>query len=657
MAMNPGPAGALAPVPPPQPMPESPVDERRERLTRAGLRDKHGTYSPDYFESCTIFADMASTAPSPASGEPTIDSARFQAIMRQRVPDWSARALHAAFQAADVDRSTLLNRHEFAMLRRALETFDTARDAANNDLIEIRCRALFATHMSSDNELNATSELNAAACRALVRDLCVRSSHVDRVLTTLGWPLDDTAAPMTYAQFAQAVQQGTLMTLNRLNIADPPATERTPSLKVDARQVVMEQAAAGGPHRAASNMAGPNAVAPDMRLDPELCPRAGDDWRGALAPRRGTERFGIAQLVVENARSLSNEISTQPDVSHSDWMPGSAALERLLDRRRTPALAHLSVVYMIGRLCSEVEHIAAAQPMVVQVPAPAKVFGDIHGQLRDLLMLFSRYGFPSHHGGDIETTAYVFNGDWVDRGAHQLEVVVLLFALKTLYPARVFLIRGNHEFRSQSEEMGLKGFRHHVEHHPAFSTIPDRGNAGVYEKIHASFEMLPLAARVGGVVLVLHGGIGDGSWTVDDLAAVRRPLSDEFGADVPPCASQALWSDPADSDAVMAHGVHQRDRPGLNMGHVGGGVPGFGADVTRRFCAREGLKMVVRSHQFVPEGAKYMHGGHLVTLFSARNYCDGAQNDSALLLFANNELGELLVRVKRLAHRLTPYDA
>jgi diadenosine tetraphosphatase ApaH/serine/threonine PP2A family protein phosphatase len=656
MAMNPGPAGALAPVPPPRPMPESPVDERRERLIRAGLRDKHGNLSPDYVESCTIFDHVATIAPSPASGEPTIDSARFQAIMRQRVPDWSARALHAAFQAADVDRSTLLNRHEFAMLRRALETFDPARDAANNDLIEIRCRALFAMHMSSDNELNA------AARRKLVervRDLCGRSSDVDRVLAALGLPLDDTAAPMTYAQFAQAVQQGTLMTLASLNIGDPPATERTTSLKVDDRQVVMEQAAAGGPHRAASNMAGPKAVAPDMRLDPELCPNAGDDWRGALAAPRGTERFRIAQLVVENARALSNEISTQPDVDHRDWMPGSAALERLLDRRRTPELAQLSPEYMIGRLCEHVKRIAIAQPMVVQVPAPAKVFGDIHGQLRDLLMLFCRYGFPSHHGGDIETTSYVFNGDWVDRGAHQLEVVVLLFALKTLYPARVFLIRGNHEFRSQSEGMGLRGFRHHVKHHPAFSTIPDRGLVGVYERIHASFDWLPLAARVGGVVLVLHGGIGDGSWTVDDLAAVRRPLSDESDADVPPCASQALWSDPADSDAVMAHGVHTRNSTskGLNMQHVGAGIPGFGADVTRRFCAREGLKMVVRSHQFVPEGAKYMHGGHLVTLFSARNYCDGEQNDSALLLFANNELGELLVRVKRLAHRLTPYDA
>ena len=263
-----------------------------------------------------------------------------------------------------------------------------------------------------------------------------------------------------------------------------------------------------------------------------------------------------------------------------------------------------------------------------------------------------RYGFPSHHGGDIETTSYVFNGDWVDRGAHQLEVVVLLFALKTLYPARIFLVRGNHEFRSQSEAMGHHGFRHHVTQHPAFRTIPDRGLAGVYDKIHASFDWLPLAARIGRVVLVLHGGIGDGSWTVDDLAAVRRPLSNEYDAGVPPCALQALWSDPADSDAVMAHGVHRRDRPGLNMGHVGGAVPGFGADVTHEFCEQNGLRMVIRSHQYVPEGARFMHGGHLITLFSARNYMSRVPNDSALILLAPDEQGVLRARTKRLAHRV-----
>ena len=44
------------------------------------------------------------------------------------------------------------------------------------------------------------------------------------------------------------------------------------------------------------------------------------------------------------------------------------------------------------------------------------------GQLRDLLLLFAHHGFPSHRGGDVESVSYVFNGDFVDRGAHQLEV-------------------------------------------------------------------------------------------------------------------------------------------------------------------------------------------------------------------------------------------
>ena len=66
----------------------------------------------------------------------------------------------------------------------------------------------------------------------------------------------------------------------------------------------------------------------------------------------------------------------------------------------------------------------------MRVGLPAKVFGDIHGQFRDLLLLFGEFGFPSHRTGDVQSTAYVFNGDWVDRGPHQLEVVALLFALK-----------------------------------------------------------------------------------------------------------------------------------------------------------------------------------------------------------------------------------
>ena len=55
--------------------------------------------------------------------------------------------------------------------------------------------------------------------------------------------------------------------------------------------------------------------------------------------------------------------------------------------------------------------------------------------------------------------------------------------------------------------------------------LPEAAEAtAVYEAIFSVFEMLPVAALVGGQVLVLHGGIGDGSWGLDELRhKVPRP--------------------------------------------------------------------------------------------------------------------------------------
>ena len=62
----------------------------------------------------------------------------------------------------------------------------------------------------------------------------------------------------------------------------------------------------------------------------------------------------------------------------------------------------------------------------------------------------------------------------------------------------------------------------------------------------------------------------------------------------------------------MARGVH-----GNSRGHD---VATFGPDITDKFCNREGIDVIIRSHQYVPEGYKVMHSGHLITLFSARDY-------------------------------------
>ena len=76
-----------------------------------------------------------------------------------------------------------------------------------------------------------------------------------------------------------------------------------------------------------------------------------------------------------------------------------------------------------------------------------KIFGDLHGQFGDLMRLFEEYGTPST-AGDITYIDYLFLGDYVDRGAHSLETICLLLALKLEHPSAVHLIRGNHEARA-----------------------------------------------------------------------------------------------------------------------------------------------------------------------------------------------------------------
>jgi len=76
-----------------------------------------------------------------------------------------------------------------------------------------------------------------------------------------------------------------------------------------------------------------------------------------------------------------------------------------------------------------------------------------------------------------------------------------------------------------------------------------------------------------------------------------------------------LWADPQAS-------------PGRSPSKRGVGKA-FGPDVTNAFLQLNNLEFIIRSHEVKEAGYQLEHGGKLVTLFSAPNYCDQVGNMGA----------------------------
>ncbi|XP_032694297.1 serine/threonine-protein phosphatase with EF-hands 2 isoform X2 [Lontra canadensis] len=217
------------------------------------------------------------------------------------------------------------------------------------------------------------------------------------------------------------------------------------------------------------------------------------------------------------------------------------------------------------------------------------VCGDLHGQLDDLIFIFYKNGLPSPE------RAYVFNGDFVDRGKDSVEILMVLFAFMLVYPTEFHLNRGNHE----DYMVNLRyGFTKEVMH--KYKTHGKK----ILKTLQDVFCWLPLATLVDEKVLILHGGVSD----TTDLELLAK-LDRHKVVDI-------LWSDPMAQDGCKANTVR------------GGGCY-FGPNVTEQLLQKHNLQFLIRSHECKPEGYEFCHSRKVLTIFSASNYYEVGSNRGA----------------------------
>ncbi|VTZ67362.1 serine/threonine protein phosphatase 8, putative [Plasmodium chabaudi chabaudi] len=332
-------------------------------------------------------------------------------------------------------------------------------------------------------------------------------------------------------------------------------------------------------------------------------------------------------------------------------------------------------------LCDEVVKLFKLENSLELVNLPCKIFGDIHGNLFDVVDFFNMYNWPMHDNNnkiisslktekELENDEnakcatnqndmkYVFLGNYLNRGELSLEVICFLFSLKILFPRHIYLIRGNHENRLFNY---IYGFYKDIEkkiksNFNCLGKINYKDDVicaysyEVFNRINDVLEFLPLSVLLDNEILCIHSGIGDSIQNVKDYLNIEKPVIIPENVDrnnnnkseiLKKIIIDTLWSDPInyldDNDMELLKSCKKYDIIPSSRGKI---TVKFGKNRLSTFLKSNKIKMIIRGNECIPEGYKYDFNKKILTLFSATNYCNKYKNNasSALIIKKNKNI-------------------
>lgn len=248
---------------------------------------------------------------------------------------------------------------------------------------------------------------------------------------------------------------------------------------------------------------------------------------------------------------------------------------------KNPELANRLSPEELAELLEEALQVFRSEPQLLELEGNALVVGDTHGDFAS-----------SRKALSMEAQLHLFLGDYVDRGLEQLKNVNFLLAKKVEQPERVYLLRGNHESPLMNYSYGF------------YWEVVGQYDSETYRMYAEVFSNMPYAAILNGSVFAVHGGIAKGLHNAEVVRHLPK-------GDLEPSASialQLLWNDPDESVEYFAPSPR------------GVGIYLYGRSAVKEFLESNGLELVVRAHEYFPDGLHEYFEGRVLSLFSCRYY-------------------------------------
>lgn len=270
---------------------------------------------------------------------------------------------------------------------------------------------------------------------------------------------------------------------------------------------------------------------------------------------------------------------------------------------------------IISEILKQARDIFKDEPLLLEFDLDnseeAFVLGDIHGNMQTLMKIIDIIN-------QQKPKLVISLGDIVDRGANQLECLIVVLALKILKHDSFYILRGNHETLEMNQAYGF-----------FYDFLQRFKDYNKFSEILAVYNMLPMCAIVNNLILCLHGGIPEDIDILNKLKGLKLSnIDDSILKTINEGIFQILWNDPKQS------GLR-----GFKGSFRGPGIKFFGEDVFDNFMESNNLKYLIRAHECFPEGYKWFFNGRLLSIFSAANYRgDFSPNPASYAIIRNNRI-------------------